>query len=243
MANSASAAIDARYEAMRIPVEEQMKQAKEDYLYDRKLLKNAKEGQDAEAWRSYQRQRRTTPDVVSAAGGHGGMVDSAVAFNEAKYQEGRNSRSKQYLADLAARRRDYDRLRSDYQSQLAQYEAQARAEKAEQEYQAALGRNSGGGGGGGGGYSYSNSTSNNYTTADTSLPGNATANGGTSFYNDYKNKSGNFPSQSQQMLTNTTAGLLGYNNPYSTGNPFSAGGSSTAPKKKPSNLASLDKYI
>ena len=189
--------INKYYEGVKAPIESNMKQAQTDYdtnmanlkaQYDTSLnqskanrqaelekLLQGKETADAQAYRSLQRQLRTVPEAMSAAGGQGGMVDSGISFIKNRYLQGRNDRDVQlagnnadvgrryddydanltskYNQDSALLGRDYQNALEGYRGQLAQYEAQAAADRAELEYQQALAAAAAGGGGGGGGSS------------------------------------------------------------------------------------------
>lgn len=136
-------------------------------------MRQNKENSDAQAYRSLQRQLYTVPDAMSAAGAQGGMVDSGIAYIKNRYLQGRNDRDTQlaannadigrrydqadadlllgYNTDNAQLERDYQNALEGYRGQLAQYEQQAAADRAEWEYQQALAAAAAGGGGGGGG--------------------------------------------------------------------------------------------
>lgn len=133
-----------------------------------KLLQG-KESADAQAYRALQRQLKTVPEAMSASGAQGGMVDSGIAYIKNRYLQGRNDRDTQlaannadvgrrydeadanlllgYNTDSANYGRDYQNLLEGYRGQLAQYEQQAAADRAELEYQQALAAAAAGGGG------------------------------------------------------------------------------------------------
>lgn len=131
-------ALNKYYEAVQEPIKANMKQAENDYNFNLDKLRTDKEGQDAMAYRALQRQLRTVPEEMSAAGGNGGMVDSGISFIKNRYLQGRNDRDVQLAADNAALGRDYQNTLEGYRGQLAQYEQQAAADRAELEYQQAM---------------------------------------------------------------------------------------------------------
>lgn len=131
-------ALNKYYEAMQEPIKANMAQAENDYNYNLEKLRADKEGQDAQAYRALQRQLKTIPEEMSAAGGQGGMVDSGIAYIKNRYLQGRNDRDTQLAADNAALGRDYQNTLEGYRGQLAQYEQQAAADRAELEYQQAM---------------------------------------------------------------------------------------------------------
>ena len=131
-------ALNKYYEAMQEPIKANMAQAENDYNYNLEKLRADKEGQDAQAYRALQRQLKTIPEEMSAAGGQGGMVDSGIAYTKNRYLQGRNDRDTQLAADNAALGRDYQNTLEGYRGQLAQYEQQAAADRAELEYQQAM---------------------------------------------------------------------------------------------------------
>lgn len=175
-------ALNKYYEALQEPIKANMRQAENDYntnvanlkaQYDNSLaqstanrqaeldkLLKSKEGADAQAYRSLQRQLRTVPEEMSAAGGNGGMVDSGISFIKNRYLQGRNDRDVQlagnnadvgrryddydanlllgYNTDNAELGRNYQNALEGYRGQLAQYEQQAAADRAELEYQQAM---------------------------------------------------------------------------------------------------------
>lgn len=130
--------IDAYYNAMKEPVKAQMSAAGADYKYNTNELKKTKEGQDAQAYRSLQRQLRTLPEEMAASGAQGGMVDSGLAYIKNRYLSGRNDRAMQYNTDYGALTRDYENTMTGLRGQLAQYEQMAKADKAELNYQDAV---------------------------------------------------------------------------------------------------------
>jgi len=154
--------INSYYKSLQEPINANMRQAENDYNANLERLRQTKEGQDAQAYRALQRQLKTVPEEMSAAGGQGGMVDSGIAFIKNRYLQGRNDRDTQLAADNAALGRDYQNTLEGYRGQLAQYEQQAAADRAELEYQQALAaaRASSGGGGGGGRRYYSRGSGN-----------------------------------------------------------------------------------
>lgn len=135
--------IDAYYNALKEPVKAQMSAAEADYKYNTNELQKTKEGQDAQAYRSLQRQLRTLPEEMAASGAQGGMVDSGLAYIKNRYLSGRNDRAMQYNTDYGALTRDYENTLTGLRGQLAQYEQMAKADKAELNYQDAL-NNAGG---------------------------------------------------------------------------------------------------
>lgn len=131
-------AVNKYYNALQEPIKANMEKAENDYNYNLEKLRTDKEGQDAQAYRALQRQLRTVPEEMSAAGGQGGMVDSGIAYIKNRYLQGRNDRDVQLAADNAALGRDYQNTLEGYRGQLAQYEQQAAADRAELEYQQAM---------------------------------------------------------------------------------------------------------
>ena len=229
------------YASLQEPIRANMRQAENDYNANLEQLRTAKEGQDAQAYRALQRQLKTVPEEMSAAGAQGGMVDSGIAYIKNRYLQGRNDRDTQLAADNAALGRDYQNTLEGYRGQLAQYEQQAAADRAELEYQNALAAASAGGGGGGSG-------SADDTGLTTPASNEGVADAFNANYGNYKS----LPTTAQQMLSNTTSVLNGditktntralaqNSSPLIKKNVSS--NLSSATKRTGSNLNTLDKY-
>lgn len=157
--------IDAYYNAMKEPVKAQMTQVENDYAYNQKQLDKAKRENDAQAYRSLQRQLRTLPEEMSASGAQGGMVDSGLAFIKNRYLQGRNDRDAQLASDKAALQKDYTNTMTGLRGQLSAYEQQAKADRAELEYQ-----NAKNGINNAGGYTVQSSSQPYQSTAQATLP-------------------------------------------------------------------------
>lgn len=207
-------ALNKYYSAMQEPIKANMKQAENDYNYNLEKLKTDKEGQDAMAYRALQRQLKTVPEEMSAAGAQGGMVDSGIAYIKNRYLQGRNDRDVQLAADNAALGRDYQNALEGYRGQLAKYEQQAAADRAELEYQQAMAA-ARAASGGGGRRSSRRSGSGNY---DNTSVAPIVEDQGDSFSSNY----GNYkvlPTTAQMMLSSTTDALRnGGNKPAAINN-------------------------
>ena len=140
-----TAAIDAMLRANSAPVEAEMQAAQNNYEAAIRRLEAQKAAEDAQAYRSFERQKRELPEVMAANGAQGGMVDSAVASMENNYMNNRNARALQLADNLADQQLNYDNNMLSLRAQLAAYQQQAAADKAEAEYKKLY---SGGGGGG-----------------------------------------------------------------------------------------------
>lgn len=241
------------YKSLQEPINANMRQAENDYNANLEKLRQTKEGQDAQAYRALQRQLKTVPEEMSAAGGQGGMVDSGIAYIKNRYLQGRNDRDTQLAADNAALGRDYQNTLEGYRGQLAQYEQQAAADRAELEYQQALAaaRAASGGGGGGSGRRYYSRGSGSDSTSNISAPTNDVTEG-QAFNANYGNYR-SLPDTGTKMFENTNAALNNRPSPWSSVVPSISGlrnntavksaTSATANKKANSNLASLNKYM
>ena len=135
-------AITAYYDALTKPVNAQMNTTKAEYKAQNKALANEKAAADAQAYRSHQRQMRMFPSIASASGAHGGMVQSALGYQNAAYQQGRADRDVQYQQSKDALLRNYNATLDQLRAQAAQYKGLADADKAELEYLKANGTNS-----------------------------------------------------------------------------------------------------
>lgn len=141
---NSTAAIDAILRANTAPVEAEMQAAQNNYDAAVKRLEAQKAAEDAQAYRSFERQKRELPEVMAMNGAQGGMVDSAVASMENNYMNNRNARALQLADNLADQQLNHDNAMLQLRAKLAAYQQQAAAEKAEAQYNAAKG---GGGGG------------------------------------------------------------------------------------------------
>jgi uncharacterized protein (DUF342 family) len=128
-------AIAAYYAALAEPVNAQIEQTEKDYKTAQKQLAQEKAAADAQAYRSHMRQLRMYPDVASASGSHGGMVGSALAFQNAAYQQGRNDRDVQLARDKNSLLSNYNNTLNQLRAQASQYKGMADAAQAELKYQ------------------------------------------------------------------------------------------------------------
>ena len=140
---NSTAAIDAILRANTAPVEAEMQAAQNNYDAAVKRLEAQKAAEDAQAYRSFERQKRELPEVMAMNGAQGGMVDSAVASMENNYMNNRNARALQLADNLADQQLNHDNAMLQLRAKLAAYQQQALADKAEAQYNAAKG--SGGG--------------------------------------------------------------------------------------------------
>ena len=138
-----TAAIDAMLRANSAPVEAEMQAAQNNYDAAVKRLEAQRAAEDAQAYRSFERQKRELPEVMAANGAQGGMVDSAVASMENNYMNNRNARALQLADNLADQQLNYDNNMLQLRAKLAAYQQQAAADKAEAQYRRLKG--SGGG--------------------------------------------------------------------------------------------------
>ena len=138
-----TAAIDAMLRANSAPVEAEMQAAKNNYDAAVKRLEAQRAAEDAQAYRSFERQKRELPQVMAANGAQGGMVDSAIASMQNNYMNNRNARALQMQDDLADHQLNYDNNMLQLRAKLAAYQQQAAADKAEAQYRRLKG--SGGG--------------------------------------------------------------------------------------------------
>ncbi|MBQ4093791.1 MAG: hypothetical protein IJC61_01980 [Oscillospiraceae bacterium] len=138
-----TAAIDAMLRANSAPVEAEMQAAKNNYDAAVKRLEAQRAAEDAQAYRSFERQKRELPQVMAANGAQGGMVDSAIASMQNNYMNNRNARALQMQDDLAEHQLNYDNNMLQLRAKLAAYQQQAAADKAEAQYRRLKG--SGGG--------------------------------------------------------------------------------------------------
>ena len=127
-------AIKAYYGAMQKPVKAQIKQTKSDYQAQTKQLAQQKADADRQAYMSHQRQLRMMPDVASASGAHGGMVQSALAYQNAGYQRGRADRDVQLAQSQSSLLNSYNNALAQLRAQAAQYKGLADADLAELKY-------------------------------------------------------------------------------------------------------------
>lgn len=127
-------AIKAYYEAMQKPVQAQIKQTKADYDAQSKQLAQQKADADRQAYMSHQRQLRMMPDIASASGAHGGMVQSALAHQNAGYQQGRADRDVAMAQQQSALLNNYNSALAQLRAQAAQYKGLADADIAEWKY-------------------------------------------------------------------------------------------------------------
>jgi len=138
-----TAAIDAMLRANSAPVEAEMQAAKNNYDAAVKRLEAQRAAEDAQAYRSFERQKRELPQIMAANGAQGGMVDSAIASMQNNYMNNRNARALQMQDDLADHQLNYDNNMLQLRAKLAAYQQQAAADKAEAQYRRLKG--SGGG--------------------------------------------------------------------------------------------------
>lgn len=129
-----TAAIDAMLRANSAPVEAEMQAAQNNYDAAVKRLEAQRAAEDAQAYRSFERQKRELPEVMAANGAQGGMVDSAVASMENNYMNNRNARAMQLADNLADQQLNYDNNMLQLRAKLAAYQQQAEADKAELAY-------------------------------------------------------------------------------------------------------------
>ena len=131
---NSTAAIDAILRANSAPVEAEMQAAQNNYDAAVKRLEAQKAAEDAQAYRSFERQKRELPEVMAMNGAQGGMVDSAVASMENNYMNNRNARALQLADNLADQRLNHDNAMLQLRAKLAAYQQQAEADKAELAY-------------------------------------------------------------------------------------------------------------
>jgi len=129
-----TAAIDAMLRANSAPVEAEMQAAKNNYDAAVKRLEAQRAAEDAQAYRSFERQKRELPQIMAANGAQGGMVDSAIASMQNNYMNNRNARALQMQDDLADHQLNYDNNMLQLRAKLAAYQQQAAADKAEAQY-------------------------------------------------------------------------------------------------------------
>ena len=134
---NSTAAIDAILRANSVPVEAEMQAAQNNYDAAVKRLEAQKAAEDAQAYRSFERQKRELPEVMAMNGAQGGMVDSAVASMENNYMNNRNARALQLADNLADQQLNHDNAMLQLRAKLAAYQQQALADKAEAAYAAA----------------------------------------------------------------------------------------------------------
>lgn len=127
-------AIKAYYKAMQQPVKAQIKQTKSDYQAQTEQLAQQKADADRQAYMSHQRQLRMMPDIASASGAHGGMVQSALAYQNAGYQQGRADRDVAMAQQQSALLNNYNNALAQLRAQAAQYKGLADADLAEWKY-------------------------------------------------------------------------------------------------------------
>lgn len=131
---NSTAAIDAILRANSAPVEAEMQAAQNNYDAAVKRLEAQKAAEDAQAYRSFERQKRELPEVMAMNGAQGGMVDSAVASMENNYMNNRNARALQLADNLADQQLNHDNAMLQLRAKLAAYQQQAEADKAELAY-------------------------------------------------------------------------------------------------------------
>ena len=181
-----TAAIDAYYQGMKEPVNAQITQANNDYQAALDRLQRMKENDDAQLYRSYVRQQQEIPGLMRASGNNGGMVDSAIASLANQYNRARADRSLNYEADVAGQDLDYNNRIAALRGQLAQYEQQANADKAnlaaqEAALRARMGR------------------ARQTSQPETKVPAYKTASNA-DFYNDYPERSGKLAAAADQAV-------------------------------------------
>ena len=131
---NSTAAIDAILRANTAPVEAEMQAAQNNYDAAVKRLEAQKAAEDAQAYRSFERQKRELPEVMAMNGAQGGMVDSAVASMENNYMNNRNARALQLADNLADQQLNHDNAMLQLRAKLAAYQQEAEADKAELAY-------------------------------------------------------------------------------------------------------------
>jgi len=127
---NSNAAIDAYYQGQKAPVNAQIETAGNDYQAALARLEQNKKTQDAENYRSYVRQQNELPGLMRASGNNGGMVDSAVASLANAYNQARANRAMEFETNKANQDLDYNNRLATLRAQLAQYDQQAAADKA-----------------------------------------------------------------------------------------------------------------
>ena len=128
---NSNAAIEAYYQGQKAPVNAQIETAGNDYQAALARLEQTKKAQDAENYRSYVRQQNELPGLMRASGNNGGMVDSAVASLANAYNQARANRAMEFENNRANQDLDYTNRLAQLRAQLAQYDQEANAAKAE----------------------------------------------------------------------------------------------------------------
>ena len=136
MAYQTEAAIEAMLRAQRAPVEAEMQAAENARAAAEARLRQQAEAENAQAYRSFERQKRELPEVMAAHGAQGGMVDSAVASMENNYMNNRNARALQLADNLADQQLEHDNAMLALRAKLSGYEQQAAADRAGAQYKA-----------------------------------------------------------------------------------------------------------